>query len=119
MCVGLGWNAIGLVFLVVTVSQGNKHYQSFVAVEDASLVAAFPSAALVESMVDGVKQPDSYFFDAAITNIGRSTARIHGWQIDGGKPERREHTLKANDSWNIEGELAIIPQNGYFVVSLH
>lgn len=117
--IALGLNAVGLAFLLVTIRQGHKTYQAFVAVEDASLVAEFPNASLTESMIEGVKQPDVYFFDAIITNIGRSTARVHGWQIDGGKPVRREHTLKAGDSWALEGELAIIPRNGYFVVSIH
>lgn len=92
---------------------------AFVAAEDASLVVEFPSGGVLEHAIEGVRQPDSYCFDFLITNIGRSTARVHGWQINGGKFERREHTLEANASWSLEDEIIVVPTDGYFDVSIH
>jgi len=59
-------------------SAGTKSYEAFVAAEDAFLSVEFPNGTLIESVVDGVRQPDTYFLTALITNVGRTTARVHG-----------------------------------------
>lgn len=94
-------------------------YNAFIKAEDASLVVEFPSGTMIESAVDEVKQPDTYFLNIVITNIGRSTARIEGWNVGNEKFERREHTLKAGDSWKSKGKIDFTTSDGNFAVTIH
>lgn len=55
----------------------SKSYLAFVAAEDASLSVEFPDGSLGESFVEGVKVSETYNLTAKVTNIGRSTARLH------------------------------------------
>jgi hypothetical protein len=92
---------------------GTKGYQAFVAAEDASLTVEFPNGTEIEHFEKGVQQPSSYHLTALITNIGRSTARVHGCVIrDGESYVPINKTLKKDESvelgWMIDiGPLTI------------
>jgi hypothetical protein len=82
-----------------------KSYKAFVAAEDAYLSVEFPNGTIVESSVDGVSQPDTYFLTAIITNLGRTTARVHGCSY-GEEHIPIQKTLKTDESeelgWRIQ-----------------
>jgi hypothetical protein len=58
-----------------------KSYRAFVAAEDASLSVEFSNGTVIESAVEGVRQPDTFFLTAVITNIGKGPARVHGCYV--------------------------------------
>jgi hypothetical protein len=90
---------------------GTKSYQAFVAAEDASLDIEFTDANEIESWTEGVQQPTTYFFTAIITNIGRSTARVHRCIVRG-DPQNFipvNKTLKQNESEALITRLDIGP----------
>lgn len=101
----------------VAADTSRKTYDAFIAAEDASLVVEFPRGTVVESVVDGVLQPDTYFLEVAVTNIGRSTARLHGWSF-GDKRHREDFTLKPGDTKKMHGVEVEEPAEG-FTMSLH
>jgi hypothetical protein len=54
-----------------------------------------------------------------VTNVGRSTARIYGWTVGDGKFQRREHTLKADDTWKPRSPIEFADSSGNFAVTVH
>jgi hypothetical protein len=87
-------------FAYSAASAGTKSYKAFVAAEDAHLAVEFPNGTLIESQVDGVRQPNSYHLTAKITNIGRSTARLKYCRVNAVDAEQLsvDETLKKDES---------------------
>lgn len=116
---GVGLSIVGVYLIWRTwhatrgaADTSRKTYDAFIAAEDASLVVEFPEGHIYESVVDGVAQPDSYFLRVKVTNIGRSTARIHGWQI-GDKKHREDRTLKPDETVSMHDIEVIEPANAF------
>jgi hypothetical protein len=100
------------------VREARRSADAFVAAEDARLVVEFPSGSMVESYLDSERQPDTYFFDMTITNMGRSAARVAGWTVEG-LFDRNELTLGAGATWTGAEPIQVSDPDEFFEVAIH
>jgi hypothetical protein len=83
-----------------------KSYKAFVAAEDAHLAIEFPNGTWTETGRDGRWVETSYHLTIVITNIGRSTARVHDCTV---KTEMVviDKTLKRDESEKIPAAVTL------------
>lgn len=86
---------------------GTGSYKAFVAAEDASLIVEFPTGTIMQISEDGQSR-EEYVLRPTITNVGRSTARVHSvWtkdqEIAVGKTLRRDEDITLEESLWVDG----------------